>query len=328
MYKSLPHKTKQIFFVLTKLAIIVGAFYFIYQKIGQNDQISFSTFLGQLRDTIFQNPINLLILVGLSSLNWFFESIKWQKLSSFLKKNDLFNAFKQATASLTVSLFTPNRIGEYGAKALYYRKGFRRKIMLLNLIGNSQQLLITLLIGAMGLYSLFTHYEIAIEYYALKRLSYIVLILLLTTLFTTQLKRRKYQGFYIDRIVKFTRAFPKKVLIQTLVLSLVRYLVFSFQYYYLLHISGVEITYFTAMMFISSMYLVASLVPSFSFFDWVIKGSVAVWVFGFYPVDELLIISISLLMWILNFAFPAAIGSYYVLSFNLPKAYPSNIGKI
>ena len=200
--------------------------------------------------------------------------------------------------------------------------------MLLNLIGNSQQLLITLLIGAIGLYSLFTHYEIAIEYYALKRMSYIVLVLLLTTLFTTQLKGRKYQGFYIDRIVKFTKALPKKVLTQTLVLSLVRYLVFSFQYYYLLHISGVEITYFTAMMFISSMYLVASLVPSFSFFDWVIKGSVAVWVFGFYPVDELLIISISLLMWILNFAFPAAIGSYYVLSFKLPKAYPSNIGKI
>ncbi len=328
MYKSLPHKTKQIFFVLVKLAIIVGAFYFIYQKIAQNDHITFSTFINQLHNNFLQNPITLLILVGLSSLNWFFESLKWQKLSCFLEKIDFFTAFKQATAALTVSLFTPNRIGEYGAKALYYRKGFRRKIMLLNLIGNGQQLLMTVLFGAIGLYFLISRYEISIDYYAFRRLGYFALILTAAAFFTTQFKHRKYQGFYIERILKFIAEIPLKLHFQSLAFSLIRYLIFSFQYYFLLQIFGVEIDYITAMMLIAAMYLVASLIPSISFFDWVIKGSVAVWVFSFYPVDELLIISISLLMWILNFALPATIGSYYVFTFNLPKAYPSNISKL
>ena len=37
MIYSLPYKTKQFFFVLIKLSIVVGAFYFIYQKLANNE---------------------------------------------------------------------------------------------------------------------------------------------------------------------------------------------------------------------------------------------------------------------------------------------------
>jgi len=45
-------------------------------------------------------------------------------------------AYKQSLASLTAAIITPNRIGEYGVKALYFKRNFRKKIMLLNFIGN------------------------------------------------------------------------------------------------------------------------------------------------------------------------------------------------
>ena len=44
MFFSLSYKAKQFFFVLIKLSIVVGAFYFIYQKLANNTDLSFNDF--------------------------------------------------------------------------------------------------------------------------------------------------------------------------------------------------------------------------------------------------------------------------------------------
>ena len=67
------------------------------------------------------------------------------------------------------------------------------------------------------------------------------------------------------------------------------------------------------------MYLLASVIPSIFIFDVLIKGSVAMYIFTIVGVNEFTILSIVLLMWILNFVLPSILGSYYVLTFTLPK---------
>ena len=52
-------------------------------------------------------------------------------------------------------------------------------------------------------------------------------------------------------------------------------------------------------------------------FDLIVKGSVAVYLFSFAGVDELSILCITTVMWILNFVIPSIFGSYFVLNFNL-----------
>ena len=52
-----------------------------------------------------------------------------------------------------------------------------------------------------------------------------------------------------------------------------------------------------------------------SLFDVVLKGSVAIWVFTFFNIEPLTILSITTIMWLLNFVLPAIIGSYFVLTF-------------
>lgn len=108
-------------------------------------------------------------------------------------------------------------------------------------------------------------------------------------------------------------------MLKVILYSLVRYLTFSFQFYYLLFLFGVEISYFEAMIAISSMYLLSSIIPSIFIFDVVIKGGVAVYVFGLMGVSEVIILSVVTMMWILNFVLPSVIGSYHVLRFKLPK---------
>ena len=321
MNKSLPYKTKQFLFLLVKLSIIVGAFYFIYNKVVYNDQIQFVEFIKQLENSISGSASTILLLILLSCLNWIFEILKWQSLVSTLKKISFFEALQQSLGALTASLFTPNRIGEYGAKAIYYKKGYRRKVMLLNFMGNAAQMTITTLFGVAGLLFFLSKYTIDFEIYRMRKFAYLLAVLIVFVLAGSSYGSRKIQGFSLDRILNFTREISFRTHFKNISFSSIRYFIFSFQFYFLLTVFDINVTYIDAMVLISSMYFIASVVPSLSFFDWLIKGSVAVWVFSFYPVNELVMVSITLLMWSLNFAIPAIFGSYFVLNFNVPSSY-------
>jgi len=83
----------------------------------------------------------------------------------------------------------------------------------------------------------------------------------------------------------------------------------------------VDLPYLILMSAITSIYFLASSLPSFQFLDFAVKGSVAVYFFGLLGVNEWIVIFITTLMWLLNVVIPVVIGSYYVLNFKLkPKA--------
>ncbi len=319
MHYGLPYKTKQFFFVLIKLSIVVGAFYFIYTKISENDNLEFSTFVDFLRENNTFSFKNILFLVILSGFNWFFEILKWEKLVGTIKKITFKNAMEQSLAGLTTSLITPNRIGDYGAKAVYYPKPFRKRIVLLNLLSNMAQMTITVILGCIGFIVFVNQHPIEIDYYKISRFGLLLIIIGIFTIFGIKYKPLIIKGYSLQRIINYIKEMPTKTHILNLFLSFLRYLIFSFQFYYLLTTFGVFIGYSTAMVVITSMYLLASIVPSISIFDVVIKGSIAVYLFDFLAVNELTILSIIAVMWILNFAIPSGLGSYYVLNFKFPK---------
>ena len=320
MHKGLPYKTKQFFFVLIKLSLVVGAFYFIYYKLTTNKQLDIEVFSQFLSKNEAFSTKNIIILVFLSNFNWFFEILKWRDLVSIFKKISFRNAMQQSLGSLTASLFTPNRIGEYGAKAIFYTSGFRKKIVLLNFLGNMMQMLITVLLGVIGLYLFITKYEVDINYYKSIRFLGILLII---SFFGLKNKKLTIKGVSIEKVLTFFKKIPFKNYLSCFVFSLIRYLIFSFQFYFLLQLFGVDVSYKNAMIVISSMYLLASIVPSIFIFDVVIKGSVAVYLFSIVGVNELTTLSIVTCMWLLNFVIPSLLGSVFVLKFKLPKSVES-----
>ena len=316
---SSSYKTKQFFFVLIKLSIVVGAFYFIYNKLANNASLDFSVFASYLNENNVFSTKNILFLLLLSIFNWLLEILKWQRLVSFIKKISFFNALKQSLGSLTASLFTPNRIGEYGAKAIYFTKLFRKRILLLNLIGNLMQMLVTIIFGALGFLIFVKLYPIEISTHKVSRLLIIIVVFIGLSILGIKQKKYKIKGFSIEKVKQFIKDLPFKISAFIFLISTLRYLVFSFQFYYLLLLFGVELDYFEAMVIITSMYLLASLIPTIFIFDVVIKGSVAVYLFSFAGVNEFTILSIITIMWLLNFVFPSIFGSYFVLNFKFDK---------
>ena len=117
---SIPHKTKQFLVLLVKLLIVGGAFYFIYNQLAHNDQLDWKKFLALFRKN--QSAGGILFILSFSVLNRYFEILKWQNLVRFLHPISVGESTKQVLAALTAGLFTPNGVGEYAGKAMYFDK--------------------------------------------------------------------------------------------------------------------------------------------------------------------------------------------------------------
>jgi len=174
---------------------------------------------------------------------------------------------------------------------------------------------VTVLFGLIGLIFIINTYEVNIPIFRMRKLAYYTAILVISVFGGHFFITKKIRGFYFNKIVLFFKSLPKSIIIKTLFFSIIRYLIFSHQFYYLLQLFGVDLDYFILIKLIFAMYLFASIIPSLPMFDWLIKGSVAVFVFGLIGVNELIIVTITSLMWLFNFALPAIIGSYFVLNF-------------
>ena len=114
----MAYKSKQFFFGLIKLIIVISAFLLIYNKVFNGTSITWTDFKFTVIKSAIFKPYSILILLILTLLNWSLEIVKWKRLTAIIKPISFFESFKQCTSSLATSLITPNRIGEYGAKAL------------------------------------------------------------------------------------------------------------------------------------------------------------------------------------------------------------------
>ncbi|MGB0896574.1 MAG: hypothetical protein ACPGU9_02575 [Flavobacteriaceae bacterium] len=310
---------KQISTVLVKITLVCAALLFIYRKLTQNGVQDIENLYHHITKHRIITVKNIVLLLCFSGLNWFLESLKWQYLTTQITRISLLEATEQSLGALTASIITPNRIGEYGAKAIYYKKSLRKKIVGLNFIGNLSQLICTLLFGCIGLTYVIYAYKLPVSYINL--LSVVSVLLVCVIFYTQYLSKTDFsiKGYSFKKLNQFVTSLKFKTLVVSFTLSLLRYLCFSNQFYILIWLLGVEIDYIDAMAFISSMYILASIIPTVFIFDVAIKSSIAVWLFSFSNANELTIIACTTLMWILNFALPALLGSYSVLNFKFPE---------
>ncbi|MFV8357125.1 hypothetical protein ACNQGB_13170 [Flavobacterium sp. XS1P32] len=308
---SIPHKTKQLLVVLIKLLIVGGAFYFIYNQLANNDKLDWQKFIVIFQKNKSIGGIAFILL--LSVLNRFFEILKWQNLVAFIHKISLGEATKQVLGALTAGLFTPNGIGEYAGKALFFEKYNTKKVIFLNLICNGIQMILTVIFGFIGLLYFNAQYHVITTKTAVLLLA--VLLLLFLVLFLV--KKITIKGYSIEKLIHKINEIPKSIHQKNIFLGICRYLVFSHQYYFLFLAFDVDLPYLTMIATISSVYFLASSLPTFQFLDFAVKGSVAVYFFGILGVNEWIVIFISTLMWFLNVVLPVVIGSYFVLNFKI-----------
>ncbi len=300
---SIPYKAKQFLVFLIKLLIVGGAFYFIYRQLAHNEKLDWDQFLALLERK--KSIVGIAFILSLSFFNRFFEILKWQNLARKIQPISLSKSTEQVLAALTAGLFTPNGIGEYAGKALYFPKKEVKEVVFLNLICNGIQMILSIIFGIIGLLILGYWLEVGILLLVVSGIS--------LTLFL--FKKITIKGYSLFHFFQKINSLPKKMHRKNIYLAVLRYLTFSHQYYFLFLAFDVNLPYFTLMATIAAVYFLASSLPTFQFLDFAVKGGVSVYFFGLLGINEWIVVFISMLMWFLNIVIPVLIGSIYVLRF-------------
>lgn len=313
LMKFVSNKTKQFLVLLLKIIVVSSAFYYIYNKLSSDNTLD-----PALLKEVFVNPQHTWALVALFFLtfsNRFVEILKWQNLASLIQPISVGQATKQVLSALTLGIFTPNGIGEYAGKALYFPKKDTGKVIFLNMVCNGVQVIYAILFGLLGLTILNYTHQFIPPYYLWILYGIALTILLLVFL----LRHLSIKGYSLQTVIQMLQEIPQKKHRKNLLLALLRYVSFTHQYVILYYLFGVDIPYFDLLCAVSAIYLLASSLPNFQFLEFAVKGSIAMFIFTALDVNQWVVALVATLIWLLNIVLPISIGSYFVLTFKLKK---------
>jgi hypothetical protein len=303
----------------------IWLFYSLYQ------QVKAQPHLGESLSLIKQAPFGeqawkFWTVIVFAFLNWGLEAKKWQVLMQHLQPLNYFVALKGVLSGVTLSLNTPNRIGEYGGRVLYVNEGNRLKSVSLSIAGSICQLTVTVLMGCGGLIFLLNTLHtnettvMGLSFFWLRvLLSLSVLAALILLLF---LFRLSWIIKLLERVPLFSRyvqyisvldEFTPKLLLRLLFLSLLRYLVFVIQYILLLQVLEVEVGWQQGFWLIAILYLVMAIVPSFAIADLGIRGKFSTELLSLYSTNIIGILGTTFGIWFINLFIPALAGSYFII---------------
>ena len=263
-------------------------------------------------------------------VNWGLEARKWQLLLKALQPVSFITAFKSVLCGVTFSLNTPNRMGEFAGRILFVEDGKRMKAITLSIAGGMAQLIITMLMGCLGLIYLLFNSDTStplpgITSFWLQLFLYgSILATLVFILFFFRLGwliRLIEKLPYSDRILKYLNVletFDAKILLRLLSISFFRYIVFVLQYIFMLQLLQVEQNVWTGLWIITVMFWILTIIPSFAIAELGIRGTVAKALFS-YSTNTLGILTATFGIWFVNLFIPALIGSLLILGIKIKK---------
>ena len=307
----LSNKAKHYALIALKVLILTASLIFIYSRLASSG-ISYTNMMSQLSVASVMRWLPVFILLAL--LNWIFEIIKWKTLVSALRPISFKEATVQCLMSHGASVPTPGKVAEYGVKPLFFKPSRRKKIMVLKLYSNLSQLFATIFFGIPALVWVSINHNLTVKGWNILLLSGGLLLLSLAG-YILRKKELLVKGLSLSKIVSFIRTLGFFRRFTVVLYALLRYLLFSTLFFFVLRFFGAEISFYLAFPYIAGMYLLASAIPVFFIFDLAVKGGIALWLFSFTAVGEYAVISTVFVMWLLNFAIPALFGSYFVLKF-------------
>ncbi|MGM0503586.1 MAG: hypothetical protein ACQESQ_03130, partial [Bacteroidota bacterium] len=136
---------KKILKYLISIIIIVLSYGFIYHKLKNYEALK-DLSIQDFKFTRHQITFVAVVFVGMI-LNWSIEAIKWKELVKRITPIRFLQSLQIIFTSITIGIFTPNRIGEIAGRAYFLKKGKRTYGLLAAGIGSLAQLTATVVMG-------------------------------------------------------------------------------------------------------------------------------------------------------------------------------------
>ena len=265
-------------------------------------------------------------------VNWGLEAWKWQFQISKIEKVSFFRSFQAVLTGISVSAFLPNRVGDYFGRVFILEKGNHIEGILITIVGSISQFIATFFIGSLALifflplYSDTSIYLFGYFYYAMLAVIIIANILIFIFYFnisvlTGLLQKINFKPWrkFRDHMIAFSY-FNKSELMKILLISILRYFIFSTQFYLLLKTFSLPIPVLYAFILIPVIYLLITAIPTVALSELGVRGSVSIYIFSLYfsqmghnpEVYEISAFSASSMIWLINIVLPALVGTFLV----------------
>lgn len=304
-------------------------FYSLYRQAQQ--QPGLNNALALIRDAPFgAGAWKFWLAIFMVFVNWGIEARKWQLLVNSIQPMGFFTAFKSVLCGVTLSLNTPNRMGEYAGRMLFVQEGHRLQSISLSIAGGMAQLIITMVMGSIGLAWLIVYQpagsgilgfssnwlQIILGGSIFGTLCFILLYFRLNWL--VNLLTRLPYGDKLTKYVLVLKSVDAKILLRLLSLSLVRYIVFVLQYVLMLQLMQVEPNYWPGIWLVAIMFWALAIIPSIAIAELGIRGTIANALFA-YSLNTVGILAVTFGIWFVNLFVPALAGSLLILGIKLKK---------
>lgn len=260
------------------------------------------------------------ILVGLvlAPLNWLAEAVKWQLLLKKIEKIPLKRAYASVLSGISIALISPNKTGDFLGRILFLKKKNWLHGSIASLLASFSQVVVTFLFGFLGMIYLQVYYSTNWTIYLLIAASAGLALLLYFYINIDRLSKvatrfKKLRLLVISFYV--LKRYSRKELWKILGIALLRFCIYTFQFLILLYSFNGKTPFFTGFFLAGLMFWLITVIPTFFVADIGVRGFVTGLVFISTGVcrNPFPVLCASYLLWLMNWALPAVIGSILIV---------------
>lgn len=299
---------------IVKLILVAVTFGFLYYKLVHAYHLNqlLKTFDFQLHQGEW---IVLLSALLLAVLNIMLESSKWKLLVNRFEPVTFKHAVHAVCSGMTLSIITPNQIGDFAGRILFIRKMGKLNGAFVTVIGHTAQMMITIGFGLMSYIWFVGEQQIIpaahLTYY------YIALLILAVVSIYAYLNLQRLQPWIqksrFRQHLEVFYGYSRGELLEVLIMAFLRWAVIIIQYVLLVRFFDVDVSTQQVFACVNATLLVQTIVPSFILLDLGIRGASALWFFGTFTDQPDAVLLMTYSIWVINILFPGMLGLFYLL---------------
>jgi uncharacterized membrane protein YbhN (UPF0104 family) len=296
-------------------AFLVSVVYITWYIVRTKPTLNDPSVVSRIQDHFTWIAVVFILML----VNWSIEAIKWRMLLVSVESVSFLQSLRAVFSGVTVSFYTPNRVGEFAGRILHLDPEHRVRGALATFVGSTAQVMVTLQAGLAAL--IYFRTDFVNEKYQDMIIIPALLFIVILPVAWLQIPRLAY----LKPVGKLLKHFPKyleifdhysqRQMLLVYLLSFLRYGVFCTQQFLLLYSLGFAGSWILSAGLSALAFLVISIVPSIALGELGMRGGINLVIFTPYFNDGTAVLFTTFLLWFINLALPAlggAIGLLYI----------------
>lgn len=313
--------------IIIKTLILIGAGWAFYKQ--TLDKENFAELWEMFKSQLINGELFWLILAFvLLPITYLFEIWKWELAIKKIVQPTYIQIVKSILAGTALAFWTPGQIGDYGGRLLFINTNKKWEVTLATAVGNIAQQVAVITLGGMGVFYYLREYSdiSGLAFWVVVGFYSSILLLLWFVYFKVEimipvLKAVRLFNEKNEAALNTLKSYTSMELWTLLLLATIKLCIYSLQYYCFLRFFGIYGSFLTLYLLILADYAIQLVLPVPPFLRLILRGEVAIAIWGAFSDNQIAILAASFGVFTLNVLLPSLVGIGFVMSANILKSF-------